>query len=73
MLQKVVSFLKYWFGDFSKEELKKYIVKPPHEPKFDFSLIELPAEGQTKITDFIHVCKDTGEACYCMDLEENED
>ena len=25
MLQKVVSFLKYWFGDFSKEELKKYL------------------------------------------------
>ena len=25
MLQKVVGFLKYWFGDFSKEELKKYL------------------------------------------------
>ena len=25
MLQKLVSFLKYWFGDFSKEELKKYL------------------------------------------------
>ncbi len=25
MLQKVVNFLKYWFGDFSKEELKKYL------------------------------------------------
>ncbi len=25
MLQKVVSFLKYWFGDFSEEELKKYL------------------------------------------------
>ncbi len=25
MLNKVVSFLKYWFGDFSKEELKKFL------------------------------------------------
>ena len=25
MIQKVVQFLKYWFGDFSKEELKKYL------------------------------------------------
>ena len=25
MLQKVVGFLKSWFGDFSKEELKKYL------------------------------------------------
>ncbi len=25
MLQKVVGFLKYWFGDFTEEELKKYL------------------------------------------------
>lgn len=25
MLHKVVRFLKYWFGDFTKEELKKYL------------------------------------------------
>lgn len=25
MIQKAVQFLKYWFGDFNKEELKKYL------------------------------------------------
>src|SRR5690348_14614416 len=25
MLQNVVRFLKYWFGDFTKEELKKFL------------------------------------------------
>src|SRR5579872_4171096 len=25
MIKKVVQFLKYWFGDFTKEELKKYL------------------------------------------------
>lgn len=32
----------FYFGDtdYIPIEMKEFIVKPPHEPKFDFSLIE---------------------------------
>ena len=49
-----IAFFHFWDTAYIPEELKTFIVKPPHEPKFDFSNIKLPQEeDQTSIIEFL--------------------